>query len=182
MLSYLAAALPPHTGAAARLLAVQCALRMNSTGQVRLPTGVLRSLRLGRGQEPWCELEQAGWLCRVSAVGAVGSVVVARILDSALFTQSPARPDRMSAADWALRAASGGRAGVHGPLPQVIALCLAAYTRQQIDHGRVEVDRMARDCGLVPTAFFRRSTSWRWLASSDSGVRPRTPRISIGGW
>lgn len=47
MLSYLAAALPSHTGAAARLLAVQCALRMDSEGKVRLPAGVMRSLRLG---------------------------------------------------------------------------------------------------------------------------------------
>jgi hypothetical protein len=36
MLNYLAAALPAETGADARILALQCALRMNESAQVRL--------------------------------------------------------------------------------------------------------------------------------------------------
>ncbi|PBC93576.1 hypothetical protein BX281_1394 [Streptomyces sp. Ag82_O1-15] len=64
MLSYLAAALPSHTGAEARPLAVQCALRMDSEGQVRLQAGLLHSLRLARAPLPGNELEQARWLRR----------------------------------------------------------------------------------------------------------------------
>ncbi|GAA2624330.1 hypothetical protein GCM10010307_10410 [Streptomyces vastus] len=111
MLSYLAAALPIHTGAGARLLAVQCALRMDSQGRVRLPTGVLRSLRLGRDPLPWSELEQARWLRRTPTTpGPADRMVVAQIFDEMLF--APARPDRRSAADWALRMA---KAAVRAP-------------------------------------------------------------------
>ncbi|MDF9811790.1 hypothetical protein [Streptomyces sp. SPB162] len=85
MLSYLAAALPSHTGAGARLLAVQCALRMDSQGRVRLPIGVLRSLRLGRDPLPWSELEQARWLRRTTTTpGSADRMVVAQILDEML--------------------------------------------------------------------------------------------------
>jgi hypothetical protein len=60
MLSYLASALPAETGPAARLIALQCALRMNDSAQVRLPLGVLRSLRLEPARDSWRELHQAG--------------------------------------------------------------------------------------------------------------------------
>ena len=64
MLTYLAAALPRFSSPAARLLALQCALRADHHGQVRLPHGFLRGMRLhGRG-ELWHELEHAGWLHR----------------------------------------------------------------------------------------------------------------------
>ncbi|MEU5324573.1 hypothetical protein AB0G67_48890 [Streptomyces sp. NPDC021056] len=59
MLSHLAAALPEGTSATARLLAPQCALRMNSTMQVQLPQGMLRSLRLDTAPQQWRELEHA---------------------------------------------------------------------------------------------------------------------------
>lgn len=48
MLSYLAATLPPDMSAEGRLLALQCALRSNTSGQVHLPAGLLRGMRLAR--------------------------------------------------------------------------------------------------------------------------------------
>ncbi|CAM5696710.1 TniQ protein OS=Streptomyces griseorubiginosus OX=67304 GN=DWG14_00072 PE=4 SV=1 [Streptomyces griseorubiginosus] len=153
MLSYLAAALPSHTGAGARLLAVQCALRMDSQGRVRLPIGVLRSLRLGRDPLPWSELEQARWLRRTPIVsGSAGRVVVAQVLDEMLF--APARPDRRSAADWALRMAKSGCEGTVDPVVRLTALCLAAHTDPSAGRGCAETDRIARECGLVPAALY----------------------------
>ncbi|MFI0269219.1 hypothetical protein [Streptomyces luteogriseus] len=151
MLSYLAAALPSHTGAAARLLAVQCALRMDSEAKVRLAAGVMRSLRLGRDPLPWSELEQSHWLRRTpTATGAADGVVTAQLLDGVLFTQSPARPDRRSAADWALRMASGGCMAAGNLSLRLTALCLAAHTDASAGRGCAELERIARECGLVP--------------------------------
>ncbi|MFF2993586.1 hypothetical protein ACFVTC_03280 [Streptomyces sp. NPDC057950] len=153
MLSYLAAALPIHTGAGARLLAVQCALRMDSQGRVRLPIGVLRSLRLGGDPLPWSELEQARWLRRTSTIpGSASRVVVAQILDEMQF--APARPDRRRAADWALRMAKGGCARTDDTLVRLTSLCLAAHTDRSAGRGCAETDRIARECGLVPAALY----------------------------
>ena len=155
MLSYLAAALPGHTGAAARLLAVQCALRMDSEGKIRMPAGVLRSLRLGRDPLPWSELEQARWLRRTPATpGSADQVVGAQILDGVLFAQRPARPDRRSAADWALRVARGGCVGPGDPSLRLSVLCLAAHTDLSTGRGCADMDRIARECGRVPEALF----------------------------
>lgn len=155
MLSYLAATLPSHVGAEARLLAVQCALRMNTDGQVRLPTGILRSLRLGRDPLPWSELEQARCVRRTQAVpDSDDSGTVAQILDSGLFAQRPARPDRRRAAGWALRMARGGCGSADDPALRLTALCLAAHADSAVGRGCVEVDRIARECGLVPEALF----------------------------
>jgi hypothetical protein len=153
MLSYLAAALPAHVGAAARLLAVQCALRMDSEGQVRLSAGVLRSLRLDRDPLPWDELERGRWLRGMStAPECAARMVVVQILDGALFAQSPARPDRRRAADWALRT-DGGRCVDTSDLSlRLVALCLAAHADSLTGRGCVELDRIARECGLVPAA------------------------------
>jgi len=151
MLSYLAAALPSHTGAAARLLAVQCALRMDSEAKVRLAAGVMRSLRLGRDPLPWSELEQSRWLRRtLTATGAPDGVVTAQLLDGVLFTQSPARPDRRSAADWALRMASGRCMAAGNLSLRLTALCLAAHTDASAGRGCAELERIAREAGLVP--------------------------------
>lgn len=153
MLSYLAAALPSHAGAAARLLAVQCALRMDSGGEVWLPTGILRSLRLGSDSLSWRELEQARWLRRTpTAPGSADRVVGAQILDGGLFAQTPARPDRRSAADWALRKARGGCVGADDLSLRLTALCLASHTDLSTGRGCAEMDRIARECGLVPAA------------------------------
>ncbi len=49
-LTYLAAALPQFTSAAARLLAVQCTLRVNTHGPARMPAGLLHGMRLRGGR------------------------------------------------------------------------------------------------------------------------------------
>lgn len=145
MLSYLAAALPAGTPAATRLLALQCALRINTRAQVRLPAELLRSLRLANAPASWRELEQARWLRTTTTATAV----IAELLDPTLLTQAPARPDRLQAADWALRAARPAQAGTTGPLLQLATLYLTAHSAPA-GHGQCEFDRMAHDCGIPP--------------------------------
>ncbi|WP_335340811.1 hypothetical protein [Streptomyces qaidamensis] len=148
MLSYLAAALPESTPAAARLLALQCALRVDTAMQVRLPKGMLRSLRLDT-PDLWRELEHARWL-RISPASAA-SEVGAELLDAALLSQAPARPDRTQAADWALRVASPSTAGAKaGPLPQLASLYLTAHADPDTGTGLTGLDQMARACGTQP--------------------------------
>jgi hypothetical protein len=174
ILSYLAAALPPGTSAAARLLALQCALRMNTKMNIRLPNGVLRSLRLHAVQDPWRELEHARWLRIIPANAA--NEVVAELLDAALLGQAPARPDRMRAADWALRASSSSTAGTLGPLPQLASAYLAAHTDPQAGSGLSELDQMARACGIplaqLPVLLDQLAAAGllrSWQACPDSG-------------
>jgi hypothetical protein len=153
MLSYLASALPAETGPAARLIALQCALRMNDSAQVRLPLGVLRSLRLEPARDSWRELHQAGWLhATPPASRAKTSAVVVQLLDVGLFAQCPARPDRLVAADWALRAACRVRRDC-APLPRLITMCLTAHTAPDSIDGMMEVDRLALECGLATPEF-----------------------------
>lgn len=89
ILSYLASALPAGTCPEARLLAVQCALRANNHGQVRIPTGLLRGMRLGRTSLPWDELEHHHWLHLVqpSTASLHGGTVTSQLLDP--LTQTP---------------------------------------------------------------------------------------------
>ncbi len=141
MLNYLAAALPAEAGAAARLIALQCALRTNDASQATLPFGVLRSLRLSPATAPWAELSRACWL---RTVPSSGQAVTVQLLD--VLTQHPARPDRLQAADWALRTASRVRAGATS-LQQLAALSLATRTTRGGDHGFAEADLMAREFG-----------------------------------
>jgi hypothetical protein len=146
MLSYLAAALPESTSAAARLLALQCALRVDAAMQVRLPRGMLRGLRLDT-PDLWCELEHARWL-RISPASAANEVG-AELLDAALLSQAPARPDRAQAADWALRVASRSTAGVTaGSLLQVASLYLTAHADPDTGTGLTGLDQMARAFGI----------------------------------
>ncbi|MFE5374427.1 hypothetical protein [Streptomyces mirabilis] len=51
---------------AARLLAVQCALRADTSAYVRLPGVLLRGMRLRGRRRWWEELEHAGWLRRTA--------------------------------------------------------------------------------------------------------------------
>jgi hypothetical protein len=171
MLSYLAAALPADASAAARLLALQCALRANRSLHVRLPKGLLRSVRLDTA-DPWRELEHARWLRTMSQTTAHG--VSAELLDVTLLEQSPARPDRMHAAHWALRVSS--EAAEHGPLLQLASLYLAAHTEPEDGSGHSEADHMAHTCGTSPaelTGLFLCLTaagllrSWDCLESGD---------------
>lgn len=174
ILSYLAAALPASTSAAARLLALQCALRVDIRLHVRLPHGVLRSLRLNALPDPWRELEHARWLRIIPATAA--NEVVAELLDAALLGQAPARPDRMRAADWALRAGSSPTAGATGPLPQLASAYLAAHADPQTGSGLSELDQMARACGVplaqLPTLLDQLAATGLltlWQACPDSG-------------
>ncbi|MFE1947092.1 hypothetical protein [Streptomyces massasporeus] len=148
MLSYLAAALPESTPASARLLALQCALRVDTAMQVRLPKGMLRSLRLDT-PELWRELEQARWL-RIGPA-SVANEVEAELLDAALLSQAPARPDRTQAADWALRVAGSSTVGTAaGPLLQLASLYLTAHADPDSGTGLTGLDQMARACGAPP--------------------------------
>ncbi|WP_432199034.1 hypothetical protein [Streptomyces sp. bgisy027] len=147
---------------------------MNTTMHVRLPNGVLRSLRLNAVQGPWRELEHARWLRIISAT--VANETVAELLDAALLGQAPARPDRMRAADWALRASSSSTTGTTGPLPQLASTYLAAHADPHADSGLGELDQMARACGLppaeLPTLLDRLAATGllrSWHACPDSG-------------
>lgn len=143
MLNYLAATLPTGTGAEARLMALQFALRMNNKAQAKIPRGVLRSLRLGAAPQGWDELLQAGWLLRLPPKGPALEV---QLLDTTLLTQHPARPDRLRAADWALRTACRPRDGL-APLPLLATLCLAAHSAPGEDNGTAKAELLARECG-----------------------------------
>ncbi|KFG71699.1 hypothetical protein FM21_33665 [Streptomyces mutabilis] len=185
MLSYLGAALPASTSAAARLLALQCALRMNGQAQVRLPTGVLRSLRLADSPASWRELEHARWLRTASPAA---NAVVAELLDATLLSQAPARPDRLQAADWALRVGRPARAGAIGSLTQLASVYLAAHSAPETGHGLCEYDRMTHDCAIdhtdLPDVLDQLAGAGlfaSWQVCPDSGdlqwtMRPRSAR------
>lgn len=101
MLSYLAAALPSHTGAAARLLAVQCALRMDSEGKIRMPTGLLD--RVVRAQ-----VLDGGWL-RTPA-GASDAAASPDGVRSSIPGPARGRSAATRAASWEGRQAARSRA------------------------------------------------------------------------
>ncbi|GGQ96918.1 hypothetical protein GCM10010280_50710 [Streptomyces pilosus] len=147
MLNYLAVTLPTGTGAEARLMALQFALRMNDKARTRVSHGVLRSLRLGAAAHGWDELLRAGWLLPLPHRGRALEV---QLLDTALLTQHPARPDRLRAADWALRAACCSRARL-GPLPLLVTLCLEAHSTPGEDNGTADSELLARECGVSPS-------------------------------
>ncbi|MGW4043151.1 hypothetical protein [Streptomyces sp. NPDC004721] len=151
MLSYLAAVLPYGVSAGARLVALQCALRMDSLMRVRLPVGVLRSLRLSTPQ-PWRELDQARWL-RMLPSQRPGDVM-AELQDPALLGQSPSLPDRKRAADWALRAGCRARTADADAHLQLLSVHIAAHSDPAIGRGQGEVDRMAHECGVEEQGVF----------------------------
>lgn len=192
MLSYLATALPGDTSAAAHLLALQCALRMNARMQVRLPRGVLRSLRLNTTSGPWHELEHARWLRPAS--GNAANEIAAELLDVTLLSQASACPDRRRAADWALRAGSSSAAGAAEPLPRLAGVYLAAHTDPESGSGLGELDQMARACGTQPAELLSTLDqlaatgllgSWQacpdsgdlqWTLTRGTGIRAGDPR------
>ncbi|MGW5664054.1 hypothetical protein ACWEWG_28930 [Streptomyces sp. NPDC003758] len=173
MLSYLAATLPRDVSAEARLVALQCALRMDSRMRVRLPTGVLRSLRLSTPQ-PWRGLEQARWLRTLP--GRRPGELTAELQDPALLGQSPSRPDRRRAADWALRAGRGARAAGEDAFLQLMNIHIAAHSDPATGRGQREADRIAHECGMeeqdMPDALKQLvvigSLDW-WRACPDTG-------------
>ncbi|MFE7704922.1 MULTISPECIES: hypothetical protein [unclassified Streptomyces] len=150
MLSYLAAALPPDMSAEGRLLALQCALRSNTSGQVYLPAGLLRGMRLGRALAPWDELEDARWLHRLPhPTEQTGHrTAAAQLLDAAVLTQETARRDRHRAADWALRAVSRSRLRALPAADRLTALVLTTHRSPNAGRSSMEADHLTRTCGL----------------------------------
>lgn len=144
ILSYLAAALPVAVSAEGRLLALQCALRMNACLWVQLPTGMFRGLGINRCA--FQELEQARWLTVVDGRTCAG--VTAGLHDVALLSQPPAGPDRRRAADWALRNGSPARVGSTLPLLRLLGVYLAAHSDTVSGSGLEESEAITRDCGM----------------------------------
>jgi len=145
MLTYLASALGCVMSPAARLLALQCALRANAHGCVRLPAGLLRSMRLHRRTEVWQELAQDGWLELPDSRAAFPQ---ARLLDDAVLGQAPGRSARRRAAHWALKPAPFTVAAAAQPADRLTALVLAAHTTTAGTTAEMAV--VARLCGHSP--------------------------------
>ena len=147
MLSYLAATLPAGTSPEARLLALQCALRADRQGQVQLPVGLLRGMRLAHTEATWQELKHRQWLDLVPQTLGLAPVA-AQLRDP--ITHSPGRPDRHRAADWAARVTSRPSVRSLPATARLAALALAAhYSRDCVSIG-TEADRLARACGIKP--------------------------------
>jgi hypothetical protein len=163
MLTYLASALPCVTSPAARLLALQCALRASRHGQARLPAGLLRGMRLYRRREAWQELEQSGWL-DVPAGRTAGMQV--QLLDDTALDQAAPRSARRRAAHWALRPTPLSTPAAATPAEHLAALVLAAHT---VPPGPVpDLATIARLCGHSPqqtAELLDRLTARRTLAA-----------------
>jgi hypothetical protein len=150
ILSHLTAALPVDVSAGARLLALQCALRMNAYMRVGLPAGLLRSLRID-AVEACDELERARWVSVANGPGAVR--FAAQLHDAALLAQTPARPDRRRTGDWALRTGCPTWIGGVEPRLRLSGVYLAARSDPSSGEGLSEGDRIIRDCGLPDQGF-----------------------------
>ncbi|MFE9769567.1 hypothetical protein ACFYPC_34465 [Streptomyces sp. NPDC005808] len=145
MLTYLAAALPRFSSSAVRLLALQCALRADSQGRVRLPDGFLRGMRLRGRTELWHELEHAGWL---HLPARRHSCLEVQLLDAAVLAQAPGRTARVRAAQWALHPAPLTVPPAMSPAVQLTTLVLASHTSAEA--GRADLDILTRQCGQSP--------------------------------
>lgn len=144
-LTYLAAALPRFSSAAARLLALQCALRADARGYVLLPHGLLRGMCVHGRTELWSELTYAGWLQRLASRGPHWEV---RLLDAAMQAHAVGRRLRARAAHWAMHPTPLILPQATPPAFRLTALALAAHTRD--DAGRVDADVLARLGGQAP--------------------------------
>ncbi|MFG2604774.1 hypothetical protein ACGFT2_14655 [Streptomyces sp. NPDC048514] len=145
MLTHLASALGCVTSPAARLLALQCALRADIHGCARLPAGLLRSMRLHRHTEAWQELVQDGWLDLPDPRAAPLQV---RLLDDAALNQAPGRSARRRAAHWALQPTSHIVSATAKPAERLTALVLAAHTTAA--GATADMAVVARLCGHSP--------------------------------
>ncbi|MEU2490886.1 hypothetical protein [Streptomyces sp. NPDC007883] len=143
MLTYLATALPQFTSPAARLLALQCALRADSRGRVRLPAGLLRGMRLHGRRELWEELAHAGWLELPDPTPAHLTV---RLLDPAVLEQAPDRSARHRAAHWAMHSMPLALPAAAPSALHLTALVLAAHACAQARHS-ADLEVLARLCG-----------------------------------
>ncbi|WP_258043483.1 hypothetical protein [Streptomyces sp. B226SN101] len=146
MLSYLAAALPARTSAAARLLALQCALRSTTTGKVNIPAGLIRGMRIASEPSAFTELEAAGWLH--SPTGLTHAGISVELLDTAVRMQAPTRTDRARAANWILRVCQMDEIRQLGASPRLLALALAAHLPDETGTPAAEQEVLARMCGL----------------------------------
>ncbi|ANP52013.1 hypothetical protein J2Z21_008881 [Streptomyces griseochromogenes] len=146
MLTYLATALPRCTSPAARLLALQLALRANAHGLVRLPAGLLRSMRLRGRTEIWEELAHGFWL---RPPDLRPTPVEVQLLDAAVRDQAPGRGARRRAAHWALRPRPLALHTAAPPAVQLVALVLAAHPSPCSTH-TVDMGVLARLCGHSP--------------------------------
>ncbi|MET7639845.1 hypothetical protein [Streptomyces sp. NPDC005438] len=143
MLTYLATALPRFCSPAARLLALQCALRTNGRGEVHLPHGLLRGMRLHQRADLWDELEYAHWLHR-----GAGPFMRACLLDAAMRAQ-PDRPRRARAAHWALPPLPRPASAALPSAVQLTALTVAAHTRPD-GAGSADMDLLTHLCAQTP--------------------------------
>ncbi|MGW1094202.1 hypothetical protein ACWD5W_00270 [Streptomyces sp. NPDC002455] len=150
MLSYLAVALPAGASAATRLLALQCALRSTCGGEVRIPTGLVRGMRLWPDATPHQALESAGWLrLQDSRPDVRHRGFAARLLDPTVRTQAPGRHSRTRAADWALRVCAGRQLRLLGTAPRLLALVLGAHHAAGSALAAVDQDMLGRLSGLA---------------------------------
>ncbi|MFF9213996.1 MULTISPECIES: hypothetical protein [unclassified Streptomyces] len=145
MLTYLSSALPRFSSPAARLLALQCALRADSRGRLTLPPGFLRGMRLHQRGEVWHELEHAGWLCLPARRPTLLTV---QVLDEAVLAQAPGRASRLHAAQWALRPVPLAVSGRAPWAMRLAALVVAAHTSATA--GSADLDVLIRVCGQAP--------------------------------
>lgn len=141
MLSYLASALPRFCSPSARLLALQCALRADSHGQLCLPRGLLRAMRLHLRTDLWGELEHSGWLCRQPSRG----FMQIRLLDASM-QGLPGRHHRARAAHWALRPCLRPIPPALPDSARLTALTLAAHTTAG-GVGAADMDLLMHLCG-----------------------------------
>ncbi|WP_055618206.1 hypothetical protein [Streptomyces phaeochromogenes] len=182
-LTYLAVALPRYSSPGARLLALQCALRADHQGHIRLPNGFLRGMRLQDRGELWSELEHAGWLARSSPRH---SPMEARLLDAAMHSQASGRSARARAAHWALRPTPLAAPRGMAPSVQLTALTLAAHTCDST--GSTELDLLSRLCGQSPQQLedlldqlvrSRLLAGWRHIGDEEISWH-LSPQIGVG--
>jgi hypothetical protein len=136
---------PRFSSPAARLLALQCALRADTSVYIRLPGGLLRGMRLCGRRELWEQLEHADWLRRTACRYPH---VEAQLRDAAVFAQRRGRRVRARAAHWALRPVPLVLPGGWAPAVQLTAVVLATSTSGAA--GSTDMEVLARLCGHSP--------------------------------
>lgn len=185
MLTYLAAALPSISSPAARLLALQCALRADPRGTASLPTGLLRGMRLHRRGEVWRELARDGWL---EPPGPPAARTRVRLLDPAVLDQAPGQGARRRAAHWALRPGHLTPPADSGGGERLTALVLAVHTGAS--GSEAEMDVVVRLCGhsLHQTAdlldrlvTLRLLSSWQHRRETDEVVWEWAVKLPAAG-
>jgi hypothetical protein len=183
MLAYLATALPRFTSPGARLLALQCALRADTHGRLRVPHGLVRSVRLCGRTELWQELAQAHWLHLPDLKSAP---VAVQLRDATLLDHAVSHRTRRRAAHWALHPDPLAAPAAATPAEHLTALALAAYTTAA--GPAPDLATIARLCGhspqqtaeLLDRLVATRTLSW-WRHHRDTDEvhwQPATPSRS----